>query len=107
MSEILVVLTNCPDEGVAQRLAVDLVSTGLAACVNVLAPCTSVYRWQGAVEQAGEVPLVIKTSTARYPALESAILAAHPHEVPEIIALPVTAGLPAYLSWVAAETGAG
>lgn len=107
MSEILVVLSNCPDESSARRLAGELVSSGAAACVNVLAPCISVYRWQGAVDQATEVPLLIKTSAARYAAVERVIRDSHPYEVPEIVALPVTAGLPAYLAWVAAETGAG
>lgn len=105
MSETLVVLTNLPDDASARALAARLVESGLAACVNVLSPCRSVYRWQGAVEDAVEVPLVIKTTRARYAELERAIVDAHPFDVPEIIALPVTLGLPAYLDWIAAETG--
>ena len=105
MSETLVVLTNLPDDASARALATRLVESGLAACVNVLSPCRSVYRWQGAVEDAVEVPLVIKTTRARYAELECAIVDAHPFDVPEIIALPVTQGLPAYLDWIAAETG--
>ena len=106
MVEVLVVLTNAPDEATAQNVAARLVESGLAACVNVLSPCRSVYRWQGAVESAQEVPLLIKTTRARYGEVQAAIVAAHPFEVPEIIALPVGEGLPAYLDWVATETAA-
>ena len=101
---VLVVLTNCPDAASADTLATALVETRLAACVNVLAPCRSVYRWQGAVERAEEVPLLIKTTVDRYAALEAGIRARHPYEVPEIVALPVDRGLPDYLRWVAEET---
>lgn len=104
MPEVLAVFTNAPDETVAGTIAATLVESGLAACVNVLAPCRSVYRWEGAVEQTREVPLLIKTTRARYPEVQAAILAAHPFAVPEIIALPVEFGLPAYLEWVEAET---
>jgi periplasmic divalent cation tolerance protein len=72
----------------------------------VLAPCRSVYRWQAGVEETSEVPLLIKTTRARYADLERTILDAHPFRVPEIIALPVTQGLPDYLDWVQAETRA-
>lgn len=104
MTAILLVLTNVPDEDCATHIARTLVERGLAACVNILAPCRSVYRWQGRVEETHELPLLIKCPAAGYPALEEALLALHPYEVPEIIALPVTAGLPAYLGWVAEET---
>ena len=103
-SQALLVLTNLPDEAGAQALAAHLVSERLAACVNVLAPCRSVYRWQGRIETAQEVPLLIKTTTARYAALETVIRARHPHELPELIAVPVAHGLPEYLTWVAEET---
>ena len=102
--QTLLVLTNLPDEASAQALATALVTERMAACVNILAPCRSVYRWQGEIESAQEVPLLIKTTTARYAALEAAIRARHPHELPEIIAVPIAHGLPEYLSWVAAET---
>ncbi len=101
---ILLVLTNLPDQASAETLAGAIVSERLAACVNILAPCRSVYRWQGAVEVATEVPLLIKTSEARYTALAAAIVARHPYAVPEIVALPVTRGLPAYLDWMRQET---
>lgn len=104
MAETLVVLTNCPDAGTARALATHLVESRLAACVNILGPCRSVYRWNDAVEDAEEVPLVIKTTGDRYAAVEAEIRARHPYELPEIIAVPVLRGLPAYLDWVAAET---
>lgn len=100
----LLVLTNCPDADCAERIARALVDARLAACVNILAPARSVYRWQGAVEQADEVPLLIKTTAGRYAALEAAIRQHHPYEVPEIVALPIDRGLPAYLQWLADET---
>ena len=103
---ILLVMTNLPDRASAQALAAALVDEHLAACVNILPPCQSIYRWQGAVQTTDEVPLLIKTSTARYAALEAAIAAQHPYQTPEIIALPVVHSLPAYLAWVAAETEA-
>jgi periplasmic divalent cation tolerance protein len=104
--QTLLVLTNLPDADAARTLAGRLVEERLAACVNILAPCTSVYRWQGRVEEAQEVPLLVKTTAARYAALEAAIRAAHPYALPEIVALPVDRGLPDYLAWVAAETSA-
>lgn len=100
----LLVLTNCPDETSANAIALAVVEARLAACVNILPRVQSIYRWQGAVESASEIPLLMKTTAANYPALEAAIQAQHPYEIPEIIALPVERGLPAYLNWVAAET---
>jgi periplasmic divalent cation tolerance protein len=100
----LLVLTNVPERAVAERLADLLVEKQLAACVSILAPCRSVYRWKGAVQHDEEHPMLIKTTDDRYPALEQALRAAHPYELPEIIAVPVERGLPAYLDWVAAET---
>ncbi len=100
----LLVLTNVPERAVAERLAGMLVEKRLAACVNILAPCRSVYRWKGAVQHDEEHPMLMKTTVERYPALEQALRAAHPYELPEIIAMPVERGLPAYLQWVATET---
>lgn len=102
--EALLILTNCPDEESANAIALALVEQKLAACVNILPRVQSLYRWQGAVEAASEIPLLIKSTAARYPALEAAIRERHPYAVPEIIALPISAGLPAYLNWLAAET---
>ena len=100
----LLVFTNMPDAASAQALASSLIENRMAACVNILAPCRSVYRWQGKIEAAEEVPLLIKTTAERYAALEQAIRAQHPYELPEIVAVPVNKGLPAYLNWVALET---
>lgn len=96
----LIVITNTPDQACAERIARDLVERGLAACVNILAPCTSLYRWQGVLEQTQEVPLLIKTGAAGYDALETALRGLHPYELPEIVAVRVERGLPAYLEWV-------
>lgn len=103
-SPILLILTNLPDQDSAQALATALVNQRLAACVNILAPCRSVYRWQGAIEGAQEVPLLIKTTAARYAALEAAIRARHPYALPEIVAVPVVSGLAEYMNWVDMET---
>ena len=102
----LLVFTNLPDRLAAERLADALIEKRVAACVNILAPCRSVYRWKGAVQHDEEHPVLIKTSAERYPALEAAIRAAHPYELPEIVAVPVERGLPAYLDWVATQTAA-
>lgn len=95
-----IVLCTCPEQETAQRLATGLVERQLAACVNVLPGVRSFYRWEGRLEQADEVQLLIKTSNNNYPAVEQFIRQQHPYEVPEIIAIPVTAGLPAYLKWL-------
>lgn len=102
--DIIIVLTNLPDRTTAIRLAGLLVERRHAACVNILAECTSVYRWEGRVETATEVPILIKTSRAAYSRLEEEILANHPYELPEIVSVPLGAGLPAYLNWVAAQS---
>lgn len=104
-AETLLVLTNLPDADSAGRVARMLIDRRLAACVNILAPCTSVYRWQDAIETAAEVPVLIKTTLARYPELQAALTEAHPYELPEIVAVPLHEGLPAYLAWIGAETG--
>jgi len=100
----LLVLTNLPDRAAAERIADLLIEKRLAACVNILAPCRSVYRWKGAVQHDEEHPLLVKTTTERYAELERAIRDAHPYELPEIIAVPIERGLPEYLGWVSAET---
>jgi len=102
--DFLLVLTNMPDRDSAESLARTLVEIKLAACVNLLAPCRSVYRWKDEVQNDEEHPMLIKTTHERYAALEAAIRAGHPYELPEIIAVQLAAGLPAYLDWVAAET---
>lgn len=101
---VIAVLTNLPDSESAFNLARALVQLRLAACVNVLAPIRSFYRWEGRDEEATEHPVLIKSTRERYAELESAIRQRHPYSVPEIIALPVDAGLPEYLQWVELET---
>ncbi|MBS1186722.1 MAG: cation tolerance protein CutA [Burkholderiaceae bacterium] len=93
-----------PDTETAQKIAQALVGRQLAACVNILPGVQSVYRWQGKVEQAQEISLLIKTRRACYAAVEAVVGELHPYEVPEIIALPINAGLPKYLEWLAQET---
>ena len=99
----LLVLTNLPDRAAAEKLADALIEKRVAACINILAPCRSVYRWQGAVQHDDEHPVLIKSTQAAYPALEAQIRALHPYELPEIVAVPIEHGLPAYLDWVAAQ----
>jgi len=102
---MLLVLTTLPDADSAARIARALVEGRHAACVSIGAPVRSIYVWQGALEDASEVPLAIKTTADAYDALEAALRALHPYELPEIVALPVTRGLPAYLQWVDAGCG--
>jgi len=113
MSEqTLVVLTTVEDAAAARSLADSLVAARAVACVNILPPVTSVFRWESGagdhadatVQAESEVMLVMKTTAAAYPALESRLQAEHPYELPEIIAVPVTRGLPAFLDWIAATT---
>ena len=104
MEPILLGFTNAPDREVARRLAHGLVSAHLAACVNVLAECTSVYRWKGAIETASEIPMLIKTRAALFAEVKAFILEHHPYEVPEVIALPVGDGSSAYLEWLVQQT---
>jgi len=101
---VIAVLTNLPDSESAFNLARELVRRRVAACVNVLPAATSFYRWQGKPEEAADHPVLVKTTQDRYPELESAIRELHPYELPEIIAWPVSAGLPEYLRWVEQES---
>lgn len=96
---VLVVLVTAPAD-VAPQLARTLVGERLCACANLLPQVRSVYRWQGAVEEGEETLLVLKTTQARYPELAARLRALHPYQCPECLALPVAAGLPAYLAWV-------
>jgi|AP12_2_1047962.scaffolds.fasta_scaffold97752_2 periplasmic divalent cation tolerance protein len=100
MTDAIVIISAFPDEDGATRCADALVGEGLAACVQVQGPIRSTFRWKGAVDHATEWFCQVKTSRGRYPAVEHRIRALHPYEVPEIIALPVVAGNPAYLRWV-------
>ncbi len=96
----LLVLISCPPDA-ADSLAAALVEARLAACVNVLPGLRSVYRWQDAVERADESLLIAKTTAARYAALEAGVRQRHPYELPEVVAVDIAAGLPAYLQWLA------
>ena len=107
MPAIRLVLTTLPDAETAGELARSLVEQGLAACVNILAPCRSVYRWQGELREDGEYPLMIKTTAELYSDLETYLPERHPYELPEIVALDVADGLPGYLQWVAQSTLSG
>lgn len=101
--DTLLVLVTCPGD-VAAGLAEALVEQRLAACVNALPALRSVYRWQGRVERAEETLLIAKTTRRRYAELETAVRKLHPYEVPEIVAVELAAGLPAYLQWVGDST---
>ncbi len=107
MAEHLLVLTTYPDHDQALEAAGALVQARLAACVNVQPQMTSVYEWQGAIQRATEQLLLIKTTAQRYPALEAALRARHPYELPEIIAVPITQGWHEYLAWIEAQTTPG
>lgn len=96
----ILIFTNLPDAASAERVAAALLDAGLAACVNILAPVTSVYTWQGKKETAQEIPLLIKSFDELYDQVEQLIQAQHPYEVPEIISIPVSRALPAYLAWM-------
>jgi periplasmic divalent cation tolerance protein len=100
----LLVLTQMPDRGSAEALARALLGERLAACVSVGAPVDSLYHWRGQFEMAAEVPVAIKTSADRYPAVEAAIRARHPYELPEIVAVPIVDGLSPYLAWIDDQT---
>ncbi len=100
----LLVTCTVDAEERARELASALVEERLAACVQVLGPIASVYRWRGEVEAATEWLLLAKTTEARFPALRDVIVRRHPYELPEIVAVPITEGLPAYLRWVAEAT---
>ena len=100
----LIVLTTAPDRADAQKIAHALVERKLAACVNILAECTSIYRWQDKIETAIEVPLLIKTRSEIYAEVEAVIKSLHPYELPEIIAVSVERGSHEYLEWLNAAT---
>ena len=104
---VVLLYVTAPDAEVAGRLARHVVEAGLAACANVLPEITSVYRWQGAVETARECALIVKTTEARTGEAIACLRAAHPYDVPAIVALPVMAGHPAFLDWVRTESAGG
>jgi periplasmic divalent cation tolerance protein len=105
-AKAMVVLTTCGNDEDADRLAHLLVERGLAACVNALGRVSSTYRWHGEVQRDQETLLIIKTTAARFEALEKTIRAESKYELPEVIALPIVAGSAAYLDWVRESVGA-
>jgi len=100
MAECVQVLTTAGSEAEAERISAALVEGRLAACVQVLGPVASRYRWGGEVEEAREWQCLAKTTAALYPRVEEAIRAAHSYEEPEIVAMPIVAGSPGYLAWI-------
>ena len=104
MTDKIVVLSTCGSAEEAARLASRLVESRTAACVNILPGVSSVYRWKGAVEEAKEMLLVIKTRRPLLDRLMSELRVVHSYEVPEVVALPVVAGLDRYLAWIDEET---
>lgn len=102
----ILILTTLPDQAGAEALARELLTTRLAACIQIGATVQSLYHWRGEIETAVEIPVSIKTCARLYPRVEEAIRRHHPYELPEIVAVPITDGLPAYLDWIAATTDA-
>jgi periplasmic divalent cation tolerance protein len=100
----LLVLTTLPDQASARELARQLVEARLAACVNLMSPCLSIYRWQGQLKEDEEIPIIIKTCADNYDRIEAFVRERHPYELPELVALDITHGLPAYLAWLTEET---
>jgi periplasmic divalent cation tolerance protein len=103
-ADILVVFSTCPNAAAAGDIAEALVGEGLAACVNALPGVASTYLWKGEVRRDSEVLLLIKTTRARLAELTARVRQLHPYELPEVIAVPVSGGLPDYLQWVIACT---
>jgi periplasmic divalent cation tolerance protein len=95
-----IVLTSCPNAQIAEQIAQALVEEGLAACVNILPPMRSIYRWKGKIEDSSEHLLIIKSAVARFPTICDRVRSLHPYELPEIIAVPIADGLPEYLAWL-------
>ncbi|MCX6582081.1 MAG: divalent-cation tolerance protein CutA [Candidatus Aminicenantes bacterium] len=105
MSEYVQIITTTDSRAAAAKIAVTLVKEKLAACVQVSGPISSTYEWKGKIEQAEEWVCAVKTRKDLYPRVEGRIKALHTYETPEIIALPITAGNPAYLAWIDEVTG--
>lgn len=104
-TDALLVYCTCPDDETASQLAEMLVSKQLAACVNIVAGVQSVYAWQGKVQFDDEALLIIKTTASTYEALQTFLQDEHPYELPEIVAVSITTGLPGYLEWINKSVG--
>lgn len=107
MERLVVVVVTVPDEEQGARIGRLLVEERLAACVNVMGGIRSIYRWKGEICDEGETLLWVKTRFDLLPRLQDRLRQVHPYEVPEVIAMDISQGLPEYLSWVARETGGG
>ena len=103
MERFIQVMTTTEKREDAERIALSLVEMRLAGCVQIVGPVTSIYRWKGTIETAGEWLCLIKTSGECYGAIEQAIRDLHPYETPEILALPIAAGSRDYLEWLRGE----
>jgi len=104
MTDAILVLTTLPTADVAAEVARALVGEKLAACANILPALRSIYRWEGKVQDENEVLVLLKTRRGQYEPLKARILALHPYDVPEVLAVPVEQGHGAYLDWIASET---
>jgi periplasmic divalent cation tolerance protein len=100
MTDKIVVLSTCATEEEAAKLARVLVEARVAACVTMVPGARSVYRWQGAIESAGECLLIIKSSRRLFEPLRMALEEAHAYDVPEVLAMPVVEGAPQYINWL-------
>ena len=101
---VLIVFSTFPDTVSARKAAGRLVEAGAAACASILPGVSSIYRWQGKVEESSEALMMIKTTQDAYPRIESTLRGCHPYELPEILAVRADAGLPGYLQWVVEAT---
>jgi periplasmic divalent cation tolerance protein len=100
-TEYLIIFSTFSNAEIARKAARGLVEERLAACANIVPQIESIYHWLGKIESGNEVLVIFKTTREKYPALEQRLRALHPYEVPEIVALEIEAGLPAYLDWIA------
>jgi periplasmic divalent cation tolerance protein len=105
VSEIAAVYAVFASDEEARRIARTVIGERLAACANILAPCHSIYRWQGKVEEADEVPAIFKTSAGTAPKLVARIAELHSYDVPAAVAWPISSALPDYLNWVSENSG--
>lgn len=104
MEEIIQIVTTADNKGIIEKIGRDLVEKRLVACAQIVGPIQSIYRWKGAVEDANEWLLLMKSKTSLYPAIEEEIRRQHPYELPEIIVTNIDKGLAGYMDWVASET---
>jgi periplasmic divalent cation tolerance protein len=100
MTQLIVTFCTCPNKDSAEKIARQLVTDGLAGCVNIIPSLTSVYLWEGKIESADECLLLIKSAPEAYQKIEASIIAEHPYDLPEIIALPTAAAYPEYVNWI-------